>query len=55
MSKLHYFSHKFYFQKSPSAGSSPPPAPSKSSILMTRSCVIWPNCSFSNWLWQNRT
>jgi len=26
-----------------------------SSILVTRSCMIWLNCGFSNWLWQNQT
>jgi len=39
MLKMHYFSTNF--QKSQSAGSSSP-----SSILVTWSSVIWPNCVF---------
>jgi len=53
MSRMHYFCNKF--SKTPSAGGSPLPVPLLPLILMIWSCVIWPNCVFSNWLWQNRT
>jgi len=45
------------FQKSPSAGGSPPPVPLNLPycLLVTWSKVIWPNCGFSSWLWRNRT
>jgi len=43
------------FQKSPSAGVSPPPALLNLSIVVTWSCVLCPGCVFSKWLWQNRS
>jgi len=43
------------FQKLPSAGGSPSPAPHYLSMLVIWSCLIWPNCGFLNWLWQNWT
>jgi len=43
------------FQKSPSAGRSPPRAPINLQYWWPECCVIFPNCGFSNWLWQNRT
>jgi len=36
------------FQKSPSAGGSPPLSALFPSVLVIWICIIWQNCSFSN-------
>jgi len=52
MSKLHYFSKKISkIAKCWGLSDSSTPKPF---ILVTWSCVIWPNCCFSNRLQQNR-
>jgi len=53
MSKMHYFSNKF--SKITNTGSSSSPAPHYLPIMLIWSCVIWPNCGVSNWLWWNWT
>jgi len=50
---MHYFSNKF-LNIVKSWGLSAPSA-LKSSILVTWSCVMWPNCVFLSWLWWNQT
>jgi len=47
---MRYFSNK-YSKIVKRSGSSPPPAPHYLWILVIWSCVIWPNCDVSNWLW----
>jgi len=44
---MHYFSNKSLKFAKPGSGKPP--------MLVTWSCVVWPNYSFSNWLWQSRT
>jgi len=53
MTKMHYFSYKF--SKIAKRWEHSIPAPHYLSILVIWSCVIWPNCGVSNWLWRNQT
>jgi len=50
MSKMHYFSNKLSTINRRAMEALRPPA-----MIVTWSCVIWPNLCFSNWLWRNRT
>jgi len=53
MIKMHYFSNKF--SKIAKRWRLSAPSVSSSSILVTWSYVICPNCGFPSWLWRNRT
>jgi len=53
MSKMHYFSNKF--SKIAKHQGFSALSFLSSSILVTWSCMIWPNCGLSNWLWVNWT
>jgi len=53
MSKMYYFSNKF--SEIAKRGGLSASSTIKSSLLVTWSFVIWPNCVFSSWLWRNLT
>jgi len=52
MSKMHCFSNKILEIAKRWELSAPAP---HTSILVTWSYVIWPNCGFLSWLWRNGT